>query len=44
MLNKECEDHNPLVKYTNDEGEGGIVRNVLTTYIKYNLPDHLVSN
>ena len=40
LLNNEYEDHNPSVNYSNNEGE--VVRNVLTTYIKYNLPDHLV--
>lgn len=42
LLNKENED--ALAKYTTNEGEGGVVRNVLTTYIKYNLPDHLVAD
>ena len=42
LLNNEYEDHNPSVNYSNNEGEGEVVRNVLTTYIKYNLPDHLV--
>ena len=40
LLNNEHEDHNPLEKYSNSEGE--VVRNLVTTYIKYNLPDHLV--
>ena len=41
LLNEEYEDHNPVIKCSNNDG-GDVVRNVLTTYIKYNLPDHLV--
>jgi len=37
QLNDEYEHHNPSVNYSNNKGEGKVVRNVLTTYIKYNL-------
>ena len=37
------EDGNPLAKCTNNEG-GGVVRNVVTTYVKYSMPDHVVAN
>lgn len=43
-LKKVQENGNPLAKYSSNEGEGGVVRTVLTTYIKLNLPDHLVTD